>query len=475
MNRAPTYFCNSQGKKKICILFSLINSAAHNICSLMDWTTPDYQINTSFGLNSNCITECRDTTSSHCKCCLLRIYIRTIILNNFPSMIEEGANLELVTLFVNLRFNEIFLSENLYETINMQLSGVNPDIVTALTNVFEEIKSRRVSIGFNKYFINKGNLYERLPYNQLREHDYNSLQHLLNENNLYALIDENGPLIDLLTQRDSIDHSLLKDPKVLCGENQVEINEFMDVYFRNTMTEDVFYNLKIKIESADGDYVKIYTDNNGHAMVLKCIFWYKGRPYGLYKNSWSSSFGFNGEDVAPLDVFLHCKIYVPIFKNLTEDELKETQSLLELEYNNLAVKYYKLKLEKINQKLAEVQERSNERVKQIDRIHKEVKRYEKKQGIIPEETRLKAIAIAEAEEAARLKAQAPPVKRSRVVKNREDSLVSLFVKPKETGGNSSSKKIRCKKSRRNKKQKQKEKKQKTVKCCRQMRKTRRKI
>jgi hypothetical protein len=53
-----------------------------------------------------------------------------------------------------------------------------------------------------------------------------------------------------------------------------------------------------------------------------------------------------------------------------------------------------------------------------------------------------------------------------------DSLQKL---PKNTGGNRSSKKIRRKKSRRNKNKKQKEKRQKTVKRCRQIRKTKRKI
>ena len=148
MYRSCSYPCTNQGSNQICVLLSIINTLAHNICSQMRWTTPDYQMDIPFDLTSNCDHECRDPTSSNCKCCLLRIYIRTIILNEFPNIIEEGVNTETVISFVELFFNELLLlTENLdelRETIKKHLYGYKDGdykLVSDLTNIFVEIKT----------------------------------------------------------------------------------------------------------------------------------------------------------------------------------------------------------------------------------------------------------------------------------------------------------------------------------------------
>jgi hypothetical protein len=137
LERSVSFRPGSQNSEQTCILYSFTNAAAHNICTQMGWVIADFQIDEPINLYNRCEEECRGAAyeSPKCKYCLLKIYIITIISNKFPNIIEEGANLELATLLVNFSFNEIFLSENLEETINRQLSSnVEPHLVTALTN-----------------------------------------------------------------------------------------------------------------------------------------------------------------------------------------------------------------------------------------------------------------------------------------------------------------------------------------------------
>jgi hypothetical protein len=74
MSRACSYPCTNQGFDQICVLLSIINTLAHNICTRMGWTTANYRINSSFNLNTTCEEECRNQRSPEspdCKCCLL--------------------------------------------------------------------------------------------------------------------------------------------------------------------------------------------------------------------------------------------------------------------------------------------------------------------------------------------------------------------------------------------------------------------
>ena len=323
MSRAPTWRCTDQRTKQICTLLSAVNTIAHNICTELGWTSPDNQINTSFNLTTNCQNECIDTSSALCKCCLLRIYIKTIILTEFPYMIKKGANMEAVIIFVDLCFNELFISDNLYETIKEHLSGYGgEELVRNLVDIFQEIPG---PISFYKFHIKKGILHP----------DQSNLENWLKED-LYAIMDEhNIPLFDFV-EKNIIDPSLLgpylSDPyliqSILCGDDQMEIDSFMTAYL-TTMPNlnNIFHLLEAQVQIATQEEIDKYLPM-GHAIVLKCIFWYNGKKWAYLKNSWGIKIGFNGHHIVPIDALLDCRIYIPKIRELTEDELREKKYII---------------------------------------------------------------------------------------------------------------------------------------------------
>jgi hypothetical protein len=504
MSRACSYPCTNQGFDQICVLLSIINTLAHNICSQMKWTTPDYKMDKPFDLTTNCNHECGDPTSSNCKCCLLRIYIRTIILNEFPSIIEKGVNTEAVISFVDLFFNELLLlTENLgelHETIKKHLYGYkdgNDKLVSDLTNIFAEIKDRANFIIFYKFYIKKGILYD----DQDEECSY--LKELLKQNDLYAIIDDHSPvflrfLVTEIKNTPELDPSSIQYiQSILCGNDQDKINEFMTSYLKKKMKNsdksmsDIFSELKEQVAAIDMD---ISNKTVGHAMVLKCIFSYDGSDdesddWGYYKNSWGSEIEFAGHNFAPLKVFSHCGIYLPKLLKLIDR------------------KYLSDKKKEIREKILDRQKKEEAARQQQIEEQESLALFEAEEAEAAEEARLKAEAaqqeedrlraIAQAEEDAeedaeevnqQLLNQQAHQQAQQVVVNQQllnqqavrqkrgsKGMDSLQKLPKNTGGNRSSKKIKRKKSKQNKKQKQKEKRQKTVKRCRQIRKTKRKI
>jgi hypothetical protein len=567
MSRACSYPCTDQGFDQICVLLSIINTLAHNICSQMEWITPDYQMDKPFDLTTNCNHECsRDPTSSNCKCCLLRIYIRTIILNEFPSIIEKGANTEAVTSFVDLFFNELLLlTENLdelRETIKKHLYGYkdgNDKLVSDLTNIFKEIKDKANFIIFYKFYIKKGKLYD----NQDKESSY--LKELL-KRGFYATFDDHSLsflrfLVSEIKNTPELDPSLIKLIKdqplqsILCGDDQDKINEFMTSYLKKKMKNsdksmsDVFSELKEQVATID---MSIPNNTIGHAMVLKCIFSYDGTDdrsdngsdnesdggiddgsddklddesgdklddesgdklddesdnesddgsdnesddesddgiddWVYYKNSWSSKIGIGGHNFAPLKVFSHCGIFLPKLLKLMDPEYLFNKKT---EIREKILHRQKENIKKVTQRQKEEEAARQLRIEEQESLDL----FEAEEAAARQEEAARLRAEAEAKKQAKkiyiqkaLQQGLPPMKQQQLapvgksrVKKKPDSLQDLqnleipWNKLKK-GGNRSSKKIRRKKSKRNKNQKQKEKKKKTVKRCRQMRKTRRKI
>jgi hypothetical protein len=493
LERAHTWPCNDQRNKQICVLLSVVNTVAHNICTEMGWTTANNKISSPFNFGNMCEKECGDPTSSICKCCLLRIYIKTIILNEFPTIIEEGAKVVDVITFVDLCFNELLLlSENLdelRETIARHLSGYGgEDLIDLLSNVFAEIKDRQISITFYPFHIKNG---------FLDDDDKEDLELLLKKN-LYAIFDDHSPqFLDFLVSNSKdtpvLDPSLIQNIQdILCGDKQNDIDDFMSKYLSQNMKNSqtpmsaVFSSLEEQVANYEENEDTII----GHAMVLKCIFSYGGKMWAFFKNSWGIEVGFNGEHVAPFGVFLDCRIYLPMFLQLDPDELLNKK----IKLRGKLLKRNRENLEKITQIQRELEEGVKERVKEreieMTKIHEEVQRYEEKQAAIQEaeeeahqQAQANQMDLELVNQQAHLQAQQavvnqqlvnPPLNKKRGHKG-SDSLVLLKDPKTNTGGNSSSKKIRRKKSKRNKKQKQKEKKKKTVKRYRRMRKTRTKI
>jgi len=331
--RAGTYTCSDQGKDQICVLLSIINTLAHNICTEMEWTTADYQMTRPFDLSSTCEEECRSSLTSHCNCCLLRIYIRTIILNEFPTIIKEGSIVEDVISFVDLCFNELLLSENLYKTIETHLSGCgDKNLVDNLTNVFAEIKIRTNSITFDKFYIQGGLYFDNS--NSISSSSRN-LEILLKERNLYAIFDDHSPqfldFLEINSNNIPTLNSSLFDPSqsiqsILCGDDQGAIDAFMSEYLSKNMKNSqtpmsaIFFSLEREAAAVN---MSILNNTFGHAMVLKCIFSYDGKKWVYYKNSWGTNIGFSGEHIAPLGVFSDCRIYLPRFLQLNQNKISK--------------------------------------------------------------------------------------------------------------------------------------------------------
>lgn len=425
LNRACTYDCSNQGFNQICVLLSIINTLAHNICTEMGWTTIEYRKSSPFDLKTTCEIECSDNLLSYnCKCCLLRIYIRIIILEEFPTIIKQGANLVNVITFVNNYFNELLLSTNLRKTLEEHLSGYWDE---RIVDVFKEIKDSRNSITFDKFYIRKGILYNSSS-NRINSRD---LKSLLKDNDLYAIFDDHSPqfLNFLLTNSKdppvldpSLNQSIQGLQSILCGNDQAQIDDFMTVYLRTKMKKtrtpisDVFSSLEEQVKEDDTG-----KPNNtiGHAMVLKCIFSYNGKDWVYFKNSWGTKIGFNGEHVAPLEVFLDCRIYLPRFLQLTPDKF------LERKRQNLDVAIQRLEKEE-----GKIIDRIKEREIKGKQIEDEVQRYEETlQNITP-----------------------PVAQRRKRGHLGSDSLALKQLKP-NFGGNRLSDKVRSKKSRRSKMQK----------------------
>lgn len=472
LRRAGSYDCSNQLNDNICALLSMINTIAHNICTRMGWTTVNYRINRPFNLNTMCEEECRNQRlpeSPDCKCCLLRRYIKTIIMNEFPYVKISGLNITAVVTFVDYCFNQLFLQDNvvdLRETIKRQLSNhkdeeckEDPDqiFIDALTNIFTEIKGTEIkSITFNKVVVQKGKLFVN-DIGSDREIRGIDIKNGLNDN-LYGIIDEHGPLIYNLGGN-QIDPSLNLDPMVLCRNDQNAINDFMEIYLANMKNDpnknfdpnkpnskrsisesigipipinELFSSLSEEVKREK--YINKYL-TNGHTMVLKCIFEYGGKYWVYFKNSWGTNIGLNGEDIAPLDTFLNCTIFLTRFPTLLpQDELFEKN-----------IRLQKLLLQQLSQKQNKAEEILGETLRKTLREEKEileeVKNYEKGKEI--------------------------DTKRQRVYRGKPTDLDTLA---KKRGGNKSSS---IKKTRQTKRKNEKGK--KTTKRRRKMRKTRSKI
>ena len=408
LHRAGSYDCSNQLNDNICALLSMINTIAHNICTRMGWTTVNYRINRPFNLNTMCEEECRNQRlpeSPDCKCCLLRRYIKTIIMNEFPYVKISGLNITALVTFVDYCFNQLFLQDNivdLRETIKRQLSNYrdeeckeDPDetFVVSLTNIFTEIKGTEIkSITFDRYILEKGKLFvnDSGSGREIRGIDIKKGLNNYLYGNLYGIIDEHGPLIYNLGGN-QLDPSLNLDPRVLCRNNQEEINRFMEIYLANMKNDPNKnfdpnkQNLKISIsesivipipinelfsslseEVKQEKYINKYL-TKGHTMVLKCIFEYSGKYWVYFKNSWGTNIGLNGEDIAPLDTFLNCTIFLTRFPTLLpQDELFEKN-----------IRLQKLLLLQISQKQNKAEKTLGETLGEKNKIHKDVQNYEK--------------------------------------------------------------------------------------------------
>jgi hypothetical protein len=327
LKRSISYMASNQGQNKICTLLSITNTLAHNICLEMGWVEIDYKKKKSFNFGSLCEDECgrefENLDTSFCKCCLLRHYIKIIILNEFPDIKEKGANVQSVISFIDLCFCQLFLSENLYETIEnhlysdrLKVKDIYKSIIVPLTSVFGEIISINNinSITFYVYFIENGNVSTR------NFSDKKDELNKLFKDGLYAIFDVLDDSFLEALNADIIVPSLLEDPSVLLSGNPEKINDFMHKLSKIPKASHLV--TKDAKEVAD-----TCVSSLGHSTVLKGLFDWYDKKMAVIKNSWGLKVGIKGEHVISINN-VRGIAFMPIFTEYSEEKLAEKIRIL---------------------------------------------------------------------------------------------------------------------------------------------------
>ena len=454
LERATSYIPINQGKTPICGITTLIELYSHDFCTKMGWVTKNYKMKKSFDLNSNCDTECgMNRDSPECKCCLLRIYIRTIISNKFS--IEDSVDLKYVINFVNFSLNEILVLDNLPETIGRHLSGEQSKHFEDFINIFSQIKSNPLInyITTKKFVIEKGILYND---KKNRIYDIRYLKHLLKSTSSYASFDEAGPVSTILSRATRKELLLSTDISVFFEDDPEPINNLMTEYNdKIPMMKEALEEVKEKVKGATETNICEYLLNS-HAMVLQTIFFWRDKPMLLLKNSGGTKIGIKGYNVVPVETILNADIEViSFFEDYVDILDKETLlSKLAVDKSTLNLTEAKVKeentREKIHKLLEEIkddgQNENEEEIMAQQQAHQQAQQQLVNQQLV----------------------NPPLVNKKRGLKGLPNSLLNLSQPPFKKGGNRYSKKIRRKKSGRFKRQKRK----KTIKHHQRMRKTR---